>query len=109
MKTIWDGESFRQVSDEEAARLIKEDKAQGEAEHGFSHFKYRHQFTGYVTREMRAEAPVKVETPKPEKEEAPKPEKSWRQMRKEVGKAIGKPAMKVTKADVEEFLNGSDD
>jgi hypothetical protein len=105
MKYLWNGNEFFVATDEEAKKLIAEDKAEDESMHGNSHFRYRHQFTGYQTREMRAEAPT------PEVEEVPaknpKDHKSWRQYRKEVGQAIGKPATKVTKADVEEYLNGN--
>ena len=102
MKIIWDGLNFLQVTIEEAKRLIAEDKAEDETIHGNSHFRYRHQFTGYKTREMRAEKPI---APAPE-EDKEVDLTEWRSYRKEVGEAIGKPTMKVKKADVEAYLHG---
>ena len=68
--TIWDGIAYREVTKSEAKSLVREDKAEiliGNA------LKYRHQFTGYMTRELRAETvsplpSVSLETP--QKEEA---------------------------------------
>ena len=55
--TIWDGEEFSQVLEEEANELIKADKAQDAAKEDGLSLKYRHQFTGYVTRELKAAVP----------------------------------------------------
>ncbi len=55
---VWDGISISHVPKKEAAKLVKEDKAQNiEQFHGFDHFKFRKDFTGYQTRELRADAP----------------------------------------------------
>ena len=55
MKLVWDGERFFETDDETAAKMVAQDK--GEICRGQG-LKYRHQFTGYLTREMRAEAPI---------------------------------------------------
>jgi hypothetical protein len=112
MKYLWNGNEFFVATDEEAKKLIAEDKAEDESSHGNSHFRYRHEFTGYHTRELRADAPI-APVPEAKTEEPdmpaqnPKDHKSWRQYKKEVGQALGKPASKVTKAEVEEYLNGN--
>lgn len=64
--TTWDGEEFAQMDEKEARKLEKEDKVQILSD-GFVSgldLKYRHEFTGYQTREMRAAAPA---NPKPAK------------------------------------------
>lgn len=65
--TIWDGEEFHHVPRKEAEALVKADKAQILSDglvDGLS-MKYRHEFTGYKTRELRpkpaAAAPAAVE------------------------------------------------
>ena len=55
---IWDGVAFVDVPRAEAEKLIAEDKAQDVSKEDGLSLKYRHQFTGYITREMRAEAPI---------------------------------------------------
>lgn len=63
---IWDGEEFKTVDRETADSLKKSDKAQILSD-GFidgMSLKYRSQFTGYKTREMRAERP-EPEAPPP--------------------------------------------
>ena len=55
MKLVWDGERFFEADDDTAAKMVAEDK--GEICRGQA-VKYRHQFAGYLTREMRAEAPT---------------------------------------------------
>lgn len=63
--TIWDGHEFREVEDEEAKALVKEDKAQ--IVHGLMSsvdFKHRDEFTGYANKMMSGEAESK---PKPKK------------------------------------------
>ena len=103
--SIWTGDEFLMVSEKEAEELVKNDKAQY-THLDFSHLKHRHEFTGYVTREMRADRPIAAAPVVEIKPEPKKEAKSWRQYRKEVGQAIGKPATKVTKKEVEEYLNG---
>ncbi len=74
MKTIWDGNEFRHVKDQEAKKLEAEDKAQilNTGVVDGATLKYRHQFTGYKTRELRAETnPAPVEE-KPKKAKATK-------------------------------------
>jgi hypothetical protein len=64
---IWDGLAFRQVPPDEAVRLESEDKCQNLSARFISgtELKYRHQFTGYLTRELRAAStPVAVVTVK---------------------------------------------
>ena len=77
---IWDGLQFSHVSKEEAERLVKEDKAEicvgGD-------LKYRHQFTGYMTRELRADPVVEVV------EAAPPPAPDWEDYKDEAKKALG--------------------
>ena len=55
--TIWDGEEIRQVPDSEAKELIAKDMAQDMAKEDGLSLKYRKDFTGYKTRELRAETP----------------------------------------------------
>ena len=55
---IWDGVAFVDVPRAEAEKLIAEDKAQDVSKEDGLSLQYRHQFTGYMTREMRAEAPI---------------------------------------------------
>ena len=68
--TIWDGEQFVHVDQATAKKLVKQDKAQI-LNDGFvsgDSLKYRHQFTGYKTRELRAETkPAPAPEPEPEK------------------------------------------
>ena len=55
--TIWDGEEIRQVPDSEAKELIAKDMAQDMAKEDGLSLKFRKDFTGYKTRELRAETP----------------------------------------------------
>ncbi len=71
MTLIWDGIDFRQVTLEEAQKLVNEDKAQilpavvdGAA------LRWRKQFTGYQDRMVTTEKPKKERKTKP----APKPD-----------------------------------
>ena len=67
---IWDGEEFHHVTRDEADKLEKADKCQILSD-GFIDglaLKYRRDFTGYKTREMRAE-----DSAKPAPAPAPKP------------------------------------
>ena len=61
---IWDGNEYRQVSEEDADRLVEEDKAQicNQQQADMRDRKFRRDFTGYKTREIRAET---VEKPAP--------------------------------------------
>ena len=68
--TIWDGIQYRQVSEKEAERLVEKDMAQVMPVGG-TEMKFRKQFTGYTTREVRAETKP---APAPEPKPAPKPE-----------------------------------
>jgi hypothetical protein len=82
--------------------------------------KYRHEFTGYKTREIRPETPAKrATTSKPDTVKAPdttaasksksksKPadKVDWLRFKKEAAEAIGKPFNKTTKADVLKYLD----
>jgi len=66
--TIWDGVAYRQVSPEEAAKLVKEDKAQDCSERMLSatELKFRRDFKGYQTREVRADTKVGLGTSTPD-------------------------------------------
>jgi len=57
MMKIWDGNAFREVSDKVGRQLVKEDKAQeiDQVLRDGEMYKFRAEFTGYKTREMRAE------------------------------------------------------
>ena len=66
--TIWDGVQYRQVSPKEADRLVEKDMAQ-KMPIGGTEMKFRRDFTGYQTREVRAEKPS---APKPTPKAEPK-------------------------------------
>ena len=85
--TIWDGVAYRQVSPEEAARLVKEDKAQDCSERMLSatELKFRRDFKGYQTREVRAE-PTPEPTPEPEKKPTQRFTKKKRSTKKKASK-----------------------
>ena len=110
---IWDGLNFLNVDRKEAEQLIKEDKAQDVSKEDGLSLKYRHQFTGYVTREMRAESPV-PEAPVPEapaadvQEDEPV-EVDWREFADAYKKATG--ARRANKTDVIAWIEagGSDE
>ena len=100
MATIWDGEDFVKVTKKEARRLVKEDKAQDLTEGfiGGAELKFRHEFTGYTTREIRAEVqpvPVQVKPLKPA---------DWKDFKAAAAKELGKPFNKTTKADTLKFM-----
>lgn len=103
IENIWDGEEFRQVTAEEAKRLVKEDKAQIMDGTVFGNeLKYRHQFTGYHTREMRAEQPPVRVQPAPPEPEGKVEQPDWRSYKAKAKKALGKD--RVTKAQVEGWM-----
>ena len=56
MEIIWDGEIFREVTHEEAKKLIAEGKAQS-ADVGGNHLLDRSHMSGYRTREMKPAKP----------------------------------------------------
>lgn len=85
---IWNGLEFLHVDRKEAEQLIKEDKAQDVSKEDGLSLKYRHQFTGYVTREMRAEAPV-PEAPAVDVQEDEPVEVDWREFADAYKKATG--------------------
>ena len=105
--TIWDGIQYRQVSPEEAARLVKKDMAQI-CPVGGTEMKFRRDFTGYQTREVRAEfrpAPIKEPEAKPVMK--PEPEKEvvdWKDYRTAAAKVLDKPVNKTTKAQTLEYM-----
>ena len=77
--TIWDGIQYRRVGIDEANRLVEADMAQlcDKAQSDMRDRKFRRDFTGYKTREVRAEKPevAKVEKKvEPKKPEPKKPE-----------------------------------
>ena len=79
--TIWDGVQYRQVSEQEAKRLVDKDMAQvmSRGMVGGTEMKFRRDFTGYQTREVRAEkpvAPAPVAAPKPAKKKKAKKKKA---------------------------------
>lgn len=121
-RTIWDGSEFRQVSKEEADKLVRQDKAQDLTDLpvvASDSLKFRHEFTGYSA--SKAKSPPPSPTPAPA---APLPTpttppaaqttkaavrddtpmKDWRTYRKLAAEAVGKPLNRVTKADVEFYL-----
>ncbi len=53
---IWNGNEFLEVSDKQGKALVKADKAQDTEEvlKGNEAYKYRAEFTGYHTRELKA-------------------------------------------------------
>lgn len=90
MKTVWDGVSFLEVSEDEAEKLVKEDKAQLIFPTiGGNELKFRKQFTGY---EEKAEAMQSA------------PLKDWKSYKKVVAELNDIKVTKVTKSMVEEYL-----
>ena len=108
MPTMWDGHKFFQADEETASQLVKEDKAEicvGNA------LKYRHQFSGYQTREMRAEPKLtevgqrvlddicsEPEVIEPEVKEAPK----WQDYKTEAKKKLG--LKRISEKQVKEWM-----
>jgi hypothetical protein len=69
---IWDGQAIRTVPEKEAKKLIKEDKAEP-FNVSMPVYRTRAQFTGYQTREMKAdESPVVAKESKPKLKNKPK-------------------------------------
>jgi hypothetical protein len=113
--TVWDGEEFQQLTRKEATALVKADKAQNLDDglvDGLS-LKYRHEFTGYKTREIRPETPAPAAVVKPAKPKKParkkKPAKAaddvdWKAYRKEAAAALGKAVNKTTKAETLKYV-----
>lgn len=68
---IWDGISARAVSPEEAKELVEKDMAQNLTTSTLAghQFKRRKDFTGYKTRELRADEPGQQATPEPPPQE----------------------------------------
>ncbi len=124
---IWDGINFLEVTPDVAKELVDQDKAQlldGTVDGGS--LKYRRQFTGYqpkpepeVVVPPEPEAAPEPEAPPPETVEAKasegevdpmakavktEPMKDWRSYRKAAAESLGKPLVKVTKAEVLEWL-----
>ncbi len=109
--TIWDGLEFRQEPEDVANKLIAENKAQDAAkEDGFS-LKFRKDFKGYLTREIRAESPTPVipASGKATSQETEKPEKAgagdavnWNDYKDECKEATG--AQRVSQSKVEEWM-----
>lgn len=107
--TIWDGIEYRQTSQEEADQLEREDKCQIVSKHIFSatELKFREQFTGYKTRELRAEVPVlpKVEKPYLPKDLDPIASvEDWKNYKEAAAGFLDKPINKVTKAQVLNYM-----
>lgn len=120
MATIWDGTKIRKVTWEEAERLEKEDKAQNMSKKTYTAggLKKRKQFTGYLTRELRAEQPGQP-TPPPASEQSSvpstEPEPSgladgsegadWRSYKAEAAAHFGiEKVSKVKKQQVLEYM-----
>lgn len=106
MHHIWDGIAFRSVTPEEAAQLVAEDKAQDLSLKFISgtEMKRRSEFTGYKTKPARPATVEKVEDEVPSGKPEPEPLKHWLSYRSLVAADIGKPANKVTKAEVDVWL-----
>jgi len=64
--TIWDGIQYRQVSREEATRLVDADMAQIMTDGlvAGTEMRFRKQFTGYNTRQVKAATPAKKKVAK---------------------------------------------
>ena len=128
---IWDGIAFREVTPDVAKQLVAEDKAQlldGSVDGGS--LKYRRQFTGYhpkpepeVVVSPEPETAPEPEAPPPEEVEVKacegevdpmakavktEPMKDWRTYRKVAAEALGKPLVKVTKAEVLKWLEDNE-
>lgn len=88
---IWDGRNFRHVAGEEADQLVNEDKAQNLSVRPRPKLKFRREFTGYLTRELRADTPAT-------------PAADWKDHKKAAADFLGKPYPKVTKADTLEYM-----
>jgi hypothetical protein len=106
--TIWDGLAYRQVSHAEAEKLEKEDKCQNLSGkmHSATELKFRKDFTGYLTREVRAKViPPSVTTIPPAKVVgAPVTLDDWAKYRKKAAKLLGKPYNKTTKAETIAYM-----
>lgn len=64
MATVWNGEQMLEgLTDEEAAKMVKEDTGQWLEHHDGSQFKHRHEFTGYSNKAMATKV-VDEEKPK---------------------------------------------
>ena len=108
--TIWDGIQYLVMPEEEARQMVKDDKGQI-CPVGGTAMKFRKQFTGYMTREMRADVPkepapprIKPE-PEPKAKPAPKPKaKPWTHYKKAAARYHGKTVKKTNKADVLAYM-----
>jgi hypothetical protein len=102
LATVWDGLTFRQIPPDEAERLEAEDKCQNLSRRFVSgtELKYRHQFAGYATRELRA-APVPVAVAVVTNPESPS---DWKAHREAAAAYLMKPLNKTTKADTIHYL-----
>ena len=92
MLPMWDGIEMFEATEEEALKLVQEDKAEimiGNA------LKYRHEFTGYQTRELRAEP----KAPVVEKEDKAA---NWEDYKAEAKKKLG--LKRVTKKQVIDWM-----
>jgi len=123
---IWDGEEFRQVSQEEADELVKQDKAQDLSKEILSatDLKFRKDFKGYMTREVRAADPLKAAPkqkptpvpiipptdplPKPIPIDPPQPASVdgnlWMNYRKAAADLLGKPYNMTTKSETLAYM-----
>lgn len=111
MTILWDGEKFfHELDTAKAKKMIEEGRAQDASkEDGFS-LKYKHQFSVYTTREMRAEPPKS--DPKPVVPDAPveptveatapAPEIDWESHREDFKAATG--ALRARKDSVIEWM-----
>ena len=110
--TIWDGVQYRQVSPQEADRLVGKDMAQKMPIDGTA-MKFRKDFTGYRTREVRAQpnpipTPAMVEPPaqpKAQTTEAPvSVSTNWLAHRKAAAKSLGQTMKETTKAQTLTYM-----
>ena len=108
-ETVWDGEEYVVVTEEEAEKLEAEGKVQRvEQRHYSGHeMKTRAEFTGYKTREMRAEVnpPKSTPTPTPKGVEDEEKADDWKKHRVAAGKYLGKATGKVTKKETLEYMD----
>jgi len=101
--TIWNGNEFCIVPQDEADELVKQDKAQDVSKrlHGATELKYRRDFTGYRTREVRAAPPSEPKMPAPT---ANTTADNWQEFRSDAARKLGKAYNKTTKAETIAYM-----
>lgn len=93
--TIWDGVQYRHVSPQEADRLVEKDMAQKMPVDGTA-MKFRKDFSGYQTREVRPakpEPPVVVTTVR-----------DWKDYRRAAAEHLDQPIMSTSKKQTKAYM-----